>query len=168
MEHEILKLWKDPNWFGSYRGIKTFQYLLKTDKNIDISEKKLYNILRNEHLYLIHVQQKKNFPRRKYDLNCIGELIQCDVGFMYEFKDYKYFLLIIDCYSLKIFVYPLKTKSAVSVFDKFQEFVNSFSSQIYVVQTDQGQEFSLCKKYCKENQIIFQNKFGKNKANFAE
>lgn len=44
---EILNLWHDKNWIGSFRGIKTFQSLLKTDKNIDISEKRLYNILKN-------------------------------------------------------------------------------------------------------------------------
>jgi len=168
MEEKILNLWKDSKWYGSFRGIKTFQALLKTDKNIDISEKKLYDILKNEYLYLMHLKPKTKFKRRKYDLNSYGELIQCDIGFMFKYEDYTCFLLIIDCYSLKIFVKPLKSKSSESVLEGFKEFFKQFTSKIYVCQTDQGQEFSLCKKFCIKNDIIFQYKFGKNKANFAE
>jgi len=168
MEEKILNLWKDSNWYGSFRGVKTFQTLLKTDKNIDISEKKLYDILKNEHLYLMHLKPKTKFKRRKYDLNSYGELIQCDLGFMFNYEGFSCFLLIIDCYSLKIFVKPLKSKSSENVLEGFKEFFKEFTSKIYVCQTDQGQEFSLVKKFCLKNDIIFQYKFGKNKANFAE
>jgi len=116
----------------------------------------------------MHLKPKANIERRKYDLNCYGELIQCDLGYMFEFEDFKYFLLFIDCYSLKIFVEPLKSKTSESVFLAFKSIYDKFSSKIYVVQTDKGQEFSQCRQFCKENEIIFQYKYGKNKASFAE
>ena len=31
---ELLKLWRSPTFEGSYRGIKTFQVLLKTNLNL--------------------------------------------------------------------------------------------------------------------------------------
>ena len=40
----IIELWRLPQFSASYRGIKTFKRVLKTDLNIDISETRLYNI----------------------------------------------------------------------------------------------------------------------------
>ena len=40
----IIELWRSPQFSGSYRGIKTFKRVLKTDLDIDISETRLYNI----------------------------------------------------------------------------------------------------------------------------
>ena len=40
----ILELWRSPQFSGSYRGIKTFKTVLKTDLDIDISERRLFNI----------------------------------------------------------------------------------------------------------------------------
>jgi len=60
-DEEILRLWRDPSFAGSFRGVRTFQILLKTDLNLDISENRLYQILRNDSLFLIHqVKRKKN------------------------------------------------------------------------------------------------------------
>ena len=59
-DEEILNLWKDKTFSGSFRGIKTFQACLKTDKNIDISEHRLYSILKQEPLFLTHQRSKKN------------------------------------------------------------------------------------------------------------
>ena len=47
-DEEILKLWRDPNFAGSYRGVRAFQTLLKTDLNIDVSEQRLLNILKTD------------------------------------------------------------------------------------------------------------------------
>jgi len=165
---EILKLWHDKNWIGSYRGIRTFQSLLKTDKNIDVSEKDLYNLLKNDKLYLIHLKPKSKINRRKYDINCYGEIVQCDLGFMFIFNDYNCFLLLIDCFSFKIFVEPLKSKSSEIVLKAFVKLLEKYKTTIYKVEVDQGTEFVKCKKYCEENHIIFKYKYGQNKASFAE
>lgn len=169
IEDQILKLWHDPNWIGSFRGIKTFQLLLKTEKNIDISTKELTKILRNDSLYLMHLRPKVQIHRRHYYLNTIGELLQSDLGYMFSFNVYKYFLLVIDCYSLKIFVKALHNKTSASVLASFEDILKNFSSTtIYKIEVDQGTEFNLVSKYCKTHNIIFKYKYGQNKANFAE
>lgn len=66
LSDQIIKLWHDPNWIGSFRGIKTFQTFLKTDKNIDVSTKQLTDILKNDSLYLMHLKPKKTITRRHY------------------------------------------------------------------------------------------------------
>ena len=65
-DEEILQLWRDPTFAGSYRGVRTFQVLLKTDLNIDISENRLLQILKKDSIYLIHQRPKRKFNRRSY------------------------------------------------------------------------------------------------------
>ena len=167
-DQKIIELWRDPSFSGSYRGIKTFQLLLKTDLNIDISEHRLLNIIKKDPIFLIHQRPKRKIVRRPYDIRFYGELVQADIAYMFEFNSFKYFLLLIDCFSLKLFVQPLKTKTSEEVQQAFQNIFKTFGAPIEKLETDQGKEFVGCKKYFKREKIYFKAKFGKNKANFAE
>ena len=165
-EEKLLSLWRDPKFGGSYRGVKTFQMFLKTDKNIDVSEKELYNIVKKDPIYLMHLQTK-SVKRRKYFLSNVGELIQSDLAFMFPFNGYKYFIVFIDCYSFNLYTEAIKDKKSVTVLETFKRFLKK-SRIIDKLETDQGTEYSLCKKFCNQNKIIFHYKRGENKANFAE
>ena len=50
-DDKLLELWRDPIFSGSYIGVKTFQILLKTDLNINLSESRLFKILRNDQIF---------------------------------------------------------------------------------------------------------------------
>ena len=164
-----MQLWRDPNFAGSYRGIKTFQTLLKTDLNVDVSEKHLYKLIKTDPIFIIHQRPQRNIERRSYDVNNYGELVQADIAFMYNFEDYKYFLLLVDCFSFKLFTVPLKSKDSKTVAEAFKIIFKKFGSIIYEIQTDRGTEFlGPCKKLFEEKNILYRTKFGKNKANFAE
>ena len=168
-DKKILELWKSPNFTGSYRGIRTFQILLKTDLDIDVSQKRLYSVLKKDSTFLIHQKPHRNFERRSYDIHNYGELVQADIAYMFDYSGYKYFLLAVDCYSSKVFTVPLKSKDSKVVADAFNQILSEFKGTIYEIQTDRGKEFlGPCKKLFKENHILYQTKFGKNKANFAE
>jgi hypothetical protein len=168
-EKDILKIWHDPLFSGCYSGVKTFKILLKTDLNIDISEKRLYKALKSDPLYLIHLKPKRQFERRHYDIRFYGELIQADIAHMFPFNDYKYFLLAIDCYSSKILVEPLKSKDSISVSTAFKKIFDQFKTKIYKVETDSGSEFKgATKKLFNDEKIVYRQKFGRNKANYAE
>jgi hypothetical protein len=169
-DEQILNLWKNPDFDGSFRGIRTFQAFLKTDKNIDVPEKRLYNILKNDAIYLLHLQPKRKFMRRKYDVRYYGELLQADIAFMFNWKDYQYFLLLIDCFSMKMFAEPLKSKSSDSVANALKKMFSEFGAPITEIQTDRGKEFlgKSCKDLFKTDHIVYRSKFGQNKANFAE
>jgi hypothetical protein len=168
-DQRILELWKSPEFTGSYRGIKTFQILLKTDLDIDVSEKHLYNVLKTDSTFLIHQKPQRKFDRRQYDLNNYGELVQADIAYMFNFDGFKYFLLAVDCFSSKVFVVPLKSKESKAVAKAFEEIISKFDAPIYEIQTDRGKEFlGPCKKLFEEKHIYYKTKFGKNKANFAE
>jgi hypothetical protein len=165
---KIIQLWRDPDFEGSYTGIKTFQTLLKLNKDIDISEKKLYEILKNDSIFVMHIRSKKTIQRRFYNLSYYCELVQSDLAFMFEYEDFKYFIVVIDCFSGKLFAEPLKDKTSETVKNSLKRLINEFHAPITKFESDQGTEYSKFKTYCKENNIIFKYKYGANKANFAE
>ncbi len=162
---KVLELWRDPKFSGSYRGIKTFQLLLKTDKNIDISERELFKIMKNDPIYVMHMQPKKVL-RRSYYVSNVGEIVQSDLAHMFVFDDFKYFIVFVDCYSFEVFIEALKNKKSETVLKAFEKFLKT--SSIEKLETDMGTEYSLCKKLCKSQKILYSAKRGQNKANFAE
>jgi len=99
-DRKLLQLWRSPSFSGSYRGIKTFQILLKTDLNIDVTQDRLYRILKKDSIFLIHQRPQRNFLRRSYDLQNYGELVQADIAYMFEYDSFKYFLLIVKTKTL--------------------------------------------------------------------
>ena len=168
-DKKILELWRSPSFSGSYRGIKTFQLLLYTDLHIDVSESYLYRVLKTDPIFLMHTRPKRKIHRRKYDLRFYGELCQADIAQMFEYNDYKYFLLLIDCFSSKIFVKCLKNKDSETVSNAFSEIFDNFGAEIHVLETDQGKEFlGKSKVLFKKKKNFFKQKFGRNKSNYAE
>jgi len=88
---------------------------------------------------------------------------------MYEYDGFKYFLLIVDCYSSKLFAEPLKNKESQSVTKAFKHFFQQFGAPVYKIESDRGSEFKgSTKKLFTQKKIYYKSKFGKNKANFAE
>ena len=134
----INELWRSPQFSASYRGIKTFKRVLKTDLDIDISESRLFNILKKDPVYLIHLKPARNFERRHISVNNYGELVQADIAQMYTYNSYKYFLLLVDAFSTKVFVRPLKSKETLEVTKAFEDIFEEFKATIYVLQTDRG------------------------------
>jgi hypothetical protein len=137
---KLLQLWRDPSFTGSYLGIKSFKILLKTDLGIDVSENRLFKVLKKDPIYLIHLKPERQFQRRHYDLRFYGELVQADLAFMFPYEDYRYFLLLTDCYSSKLFVVPLKTKDSQQVSLALQKIFDEFKAKIYELQTDKGKK----------------------------
>lgn len=171
-ENEILKLWRDISFPGSFRGVKTFQAVLKSDKNIDVSEKELFKILKDEPIYLMHQLKPFKTKRRHYITHNYGELCQADIAYMFEDDPTKakYFLLLVDVFSTKIFVEILHNKESETVSKALLSIFKRFGSPIYELQTDKGKEFTgrPCKNLFKNYHILFRTKRGLNKASVAE
>lgn len=171
-EDEILRLWKDISFPGSFRGLKTFQAVLKTDKNIDISEKKLLQIFRKEPLYLIHQIKPRKKETRPVITHNYGEIVQADLAYMFEDvpTKSKYFLLLVDVYSQKIFVEIIDNKESQTVASALENIFKRFGAPIYQLQTDRGKEFTgrPCKVLYEKLHIRFSTKRGLSKASFAE
>lgn len=79
-EKEILDLYNDPTFDGSFTGVKTFRDFLYTEKNELIPEKKLYDILKKDKNYLLHMKPIRKFPTRPYGIESFGNCAQMDLG----------------------------------------------------------------------------------------
>jgi len=169
-DEKILQLWKSPLFSASFTGLRTFQAVLKLERNIDVSTQHLYNILSKEPIFLMHQRRSDKFTRRKYDLNGYGQIVQCDLAEMYNYDGFKYFLLVVDCYSSKLFVKALKSKDSLVVGKALESIIKNFKAQIYKLESDRGREFvnKFVKSIYKKYKIFYKSKYGKNKAVYAE
>ena len=75
-DEELLKLWRNPDFEGSYRGIKVFQTILKTNLDISVSSKRLYKVIQHDSIYLLHKKPNRNILRRFYYVRYYGEVVQ--------------------------------------------------------------------------------------------
>ena len=73
-------------------------------------------------------------PSQK-DLNNYGELVFGDLAVMYPFDGFNYFLLVVDGFSSKVFVRPLKNKKSSLVAKALDDIFEEFNAQIYVFET---------------------------------
>ena len=134
-DKEILKLWRSPLFTGSFAGVKTFKICLKLEKDIDILESRLYSILKTDPIFIIHQKRHKELDRRHLDLNNYGELVFGDLAVMYPYDGFQYFLLVVDGFSSKTFVRPLKAKNSAIVAKALADIFDEFGAQIYVFET---------------------------------
>ena len=61
-------------------------------------------------------------------MNNYGELVQTDLAQMYSYDDYQYFILLVDAFSTKVFVRPLKTKTSLIVSLALNDIFSEFGS----------------------------------------
>jgi len=167
-DKKLLELWSNPHFEASFRGVNAFQTVLKTNFNIDVPQSRLLKLFKSQPLYLIH-QKRKLVKRRKYDVKFYGEIVQADLAYMYDYNGFRYFLLVVDCFSSKLFVEPLKKRDSLSVTKAFKTIFKEFKSKIYKLESDRGSEFeSSTKKFFRQEKIYHKAKFGRHKANYAE
>lgn len=55
-DKQILKLYNDPKFGGSYSGIRVFRDFLFTEKQELIPEKRLFDLLKTDKNYLLHMR----------------------------------------------------------------------------------------------------------------
>lgn len=137
-DEEILSYWRKPSFPGSYRGAKSFQIFLKTDLNEEVPLNRIYKLLKTDKIFILHQRPIRNIERRRFDVKFYGQVTQSDIGFMFPYEDYNSFLLLIDVFSLKIFVEPLKSKSSQTVKKAFEQIFKKFQSEIHIIETDRG------------------------------
>ena len=89
---------------------------------------------------------------------------------MFSENKYRFFLLVIDCYSKRLYTQKLKTKSGPEVAKALRAAFEELGVQIHVFETDRGTEFKSAeaKRLYKEKKIVYKYKYGLNKASWAE
>lgn len=121
----------------------------------------------------IHKNVRVNFPRRSVILKDIDDLWQADLIDMQALSDvnsnYKYILVIIDCFSKFAWAFPLKQKTQGIVSKQFQLFLKK-GRVPKNLQTDMGKEFynKTFLKIIKQNHINHYSTFSTKKASIVE
>lgn len=121
----------------------------------------------------LHKTARKNFKRRRILLKSLNDLYQADlvemIPYHRENNNYKYILIVINCFSKYVWAYPLKSKSAKEVCDNMEKIFQ----QKHIpknLQTDQGKEFfnKDFKRLMKIYKINHYNTFSETKAAIVE
>lgn len=116
--------------------------------------------LASQFTYTLHRQARRKFPRNRVLASRINEHWQGDLVDMHTWKDVNdgipYLLVVIDVFSKRASVKPLRTKSGVDVTNAFCKTVNELGKPDNLM-TDEGKEFvnQYFKSYCEKNQINF-------------
>lgn len=106
----------------------------------------------------LHKPSRKKFKRRRTIIKGLDDLWQSDLGQLDQYAKYnnnfKYILVVIDCFSKFVWVKPLKTKTGEEVSKSFEAILNDANGRKpRNFQTDQGKEYynthfkNILKKY---------------------
>lgn len=122
----------------------------------------------------LHKPIRRNFKRRSTIIKGLDDLWQADLAQMDLYsssnKNYKFILVVIDCFSKYAWARALKTKTSHEVTEAFKSILVKEKRQPKNLQTDQGKEFfnnefgNLMKKY----NINHYNTYSIKKASMAE
>ena len=121
----------------------------------------------------IHKNVRKNFPRRRVILKDIDDLWQADLIDMQALSDvnsdYKYILVIIDCFSKYAWAFPLKQKTKENVSSVLKTFLSKGRCPKNL-QTDMGKEFynDIFSKIIKKYNINHYSTYSTKKASIVE
>ena len=163
-EDFIRQFWQDPENPASFSGVETYRKELLT-RGINVSTKKLIQILSKIPSYLQNSSRIKHFPRRSYTTHGWLDCLEADIATMENFSGH--FLLVIDVYTLFIWTTFLSTKDGAKIIAAFKHIFNTFGIP-NLVQHDLGTEFRKLDTYLEEKKIRFKTRRGPIKCAYAE
>lgn len=100
--------------------------------------------LRTQETYQLHLKPKRTTTIKPVLMNKPGIAFQMDLTDMGKYADgpYRYILALIDAFSRKAYVQPLKDKEAVTVAAAFKSlYRDNYLRKMRLLQTDNGSEF---------------------------
>jgi len=110
------------------------------------------NTVHSQHRRII----KKKFPRRKIISRFPFDFFQADLieypQFKFQNSNYRYILVMIDCFTRKVWAVPMKFKTAQWTADAFDSVFKNFDTLPVHIITDRGLEF-----YNSQVQKVFKN-----------
>ena len=140
-----------------------------------ISPKKATQLLQQVDSYVLHKEYKKPSKYNPYYVYKRRDLIQADLIDLRDLKSandgVSFILLMIDVFSRKVWLYPLRRKTAVEVRDAIKQWLDSLPGRkVKVYMTDYGTEFknAAVKKLFAERGIEQRFAHGTSKSCFAE
>ena len=106
---------------------------------------KLLKYLRRNKTHSLFKRKRRKFPRRKIITRYPGNIVQSDLIDMQKFSGrnsgYNYILVVIDCFSKKLWTRPLKTKRGQETADALRSILESMRYPVQTMIFDEGLEY---------------------------
>ena len=105
---------------------------------------KILKYLRKNTTHSLFKRKRRKFPRRKIITRYPGNIVQSDLIDMQKFSGsnsgYNYILVVIDCFSKKLWARPLKTKRGQETADALRSILESMKFTVQTMIFDEGLE----------------------------
>ena len=165
---KILKLWHDPDFFGSYSGITNFSRALEK-YGIKVSKPQLSALLYSIPSYIDKIRPVKIPHYRPY--RYVGSNIcwEADIADMHPREDYgfRYFLVVVDIFSRKLFTYPMANREHMSLKKGFEHAYKENNNK-WPEKIEGDNEIATLKKWFKERNVYVRRRWRRNKAGLSE
>ena len=106
---------------------------------------KILKYLRRNTTHSLFKRKRKKFPRRKIITRFPGNIVQSDLIDMQKFSGsnsgYNYILVVIDCFSKKLWTRPLKTKRGQETAQALRSILESMKFPVQTMIFDEGLEY---------------------------
>ena len=170
-DDNLKKLWLDKTFSGAFCSAYLFKNALEYEKGEKVPLSRIYKVLSQIEDFQDLIRPVMHFDRRSYkSIYGFFQYVEIDLGIMNRYRNKKYFLLLIDSFSRRIFVETLTSKSPESVIKALKKIFRDAQMKPYSLGSDRAGEF-LSKKtqdFYKENKIHFSPKGRKVKAALSE
>ena len=106
---------------------------------------KIKEYLRKNVIHSLHKNRRRNFPRRKIITYFPGNIVQSDLIDLQKFSTknsgYNFILVVIDCFSKRLWTRPLKTKSGSETANALRSIFQSMKYPVQTIIFDEGLEY---------------------------
>ena len=142
MEKILDKIYYDQKNSGSFSGVQNL-YKAAKEKISNITVKDVKGYLSKQLPYTLHFPRRDKFKRNKIIVTKINEQWEADLVDMQMFarqnRGFKHLLTVIDCFSKKAYVQPVKSKTAQNITNAFKIIFEE--AKPLNLRTDRGLEF---------------------------
>ena len=167
-KQNIIRIWKDlKNNPSAFSGLSKYHMYLTHKLKMNISRRELDQIFREVPNYVMSIAEKVRIPRRHLVVTSSNRIFQADVAEMNESEGFRGYLLVIDCFSDKIYTVLLKQRTNEDLKRAFLK-VFRMNSGIRCEKIETDQAFKGLKSFFQSQNIYWHAKYGKNKAFAAE
>jgi hypothetical protein len=157
----LLKIYKDISQ-GVGQGISTFYNRIR-EKYLNIRRKDVSDFLKSQKVYQITRPQNHKinkpilatFPNERWGIDCINMVSYANSNGGID-RGMKFILTVVDYFSRKVWLRPLKTQTAINVRNALRNIVIETKTYPRIIQADNGSEFSKeTSAWMEENNITY-------------
>ena len=147
---------------GVGQGVTMFYHRI-TDNFLNIRRKDVSDFLKSQKLYQItrpqnHIQNKPilaKSPNERWGIDCINMVSYANANGG-DARGWKFILTIVDYFSRKVWLRPLKAQTAVNVRNSLINLVQETKTYPKIIQADNGTEFQgETTDWMKQNNIVY-------------